>query len=322
MWFEDLMGFPEESPAQVRANIELDGAFLVSKVNGARVRYGMLTTPSLDDLREGANALPNTAQPTHLDEVVGDVITLHRDPANAGALFQAASQFNLLEMSSPQVTPEQGVGIYQYDKTQGPSCAIACGGGAIYRNYFAAVDGQQGQSATQQIDCLAQLGAALGQPGLYTMQNGYALANTAGLKKINAQLEGIDETERERLKGLVQIGVQHEAEVLTTQHQVSQAYCSALPVAYGRPPKPLWEPFARLVLEATYEATLLIAKLKAVQRVFLTRVGGGVFGNGEPWIDEAIAMALKRVPGLHVSLVSYGQSHPANRALVKQAQGL
>ncbi len=51
-------------------------------------------------------------------------------------MFQVASQFNLLEMISPNVTPDDGIGIYENDPTQGPACAIACGAGTIYRNYL------------------------------------------------------------------------------------------------------------------------------------------------------------------------------------------
>lgn len=75
---------------------------------------------------------------------------------NAGALFQVASQFNLLEMQSHHNTPESGVGIYGSDSTQGPACAIASGAGTIYRNYFVPVNGQIGQSKDNQIDCLTQ----------------------------------------------------------------------------------------------------------------------------------------------------------------------
>ena len=90
---------------------------------------------------------------------------LHRNPANAGAVFQVASQFNLLEMVDPSVTPEQGVGIYERDRTQGPACAIAAGAGTIYRNYFVPVGGAIGQSAANQIDGLREIGAALGIVG-------------------------------------------------------------------------------------------------------------------------------------------------------------
>jgi hypothetical protein len=61
----------------------------------------------------------------HETVVTGDVWRMHLLPENAGALFQLASQFNLLEMTGPEVTPENGVvTIYQHDHTQGPACVI------------------------------------------------------------------------------------------------------------------------------------------------------------------------------------------------------
>ena len=110
-------------------------------------------------------------------QVVGDVQGFHTELSNSGALFQVASQFNLLEMVSPTVTPEEGVGIYENDRTQGPACAIAAGAGTIYRNYFVPCNGQIGQSADHQIDCLADIGKSLNntQNRLWRMQNGYAL---------------------------------------------------------------------------------------------------------------------------------------------------
>jgi hypothetical protein len=41
-----------------------------------------------------------------------------------------------------------------------------------------------------------------------------------------------------------------------SSHTVTQAHCSALPVAYSNRPSDLWEGVARLVLEASYEATI------------------------------------------------------------------
>ena len=86
---------------------------------------------------------------------------MHADPELEGALFQVASQFNLLEMTGPSVTPEDGVTRYSSDHTQGPACAIAAGAATIYRNYFAPVDGESGQTRDRQIDALAGVGAAL-----------------------------------------------------------------------------------------------------------------------------------------------------------------
>ena len=68
------------------------------------------------------------------------------------------------------------------------------------------------------------------------------------------------------------------------------------------------------MLEAAYEATLLAAALNAARgasnRVLLTRLGGGAFGNDEAWIDDAMARAL-RIAGdfdLDVVLVSYSRA--------------
>jgi hypothetical protein len=248
---------------------------------------------------------------------VGDVAALHRLPQNAGALFQAASQFNLLEMTAPSVTPEQGVGIYELDKTQGPACAVACGGGTIFRNYFVPLEGQVGQSASRQIDCLADLERALGGSGLWEMRNGYALATEEGLVRVQALLDSTSEAERDALRGLLRIGVQHDVEVTGTDHLVTQVYGSALPVAYGTPPRHLWEPLARLVLEASYEATLLVAQARNIDKVYLTLLGGGVFGNDTDWIEDSILRALSKVSGLDVGIVSYGQSSHTVRRIVE-----
>ena len=94
---------------------------------------------------------------------------------------------------------------------------------------------------------------------------------------------------------------------------MSQVFCSALPVVYTRIPSSRWQAFATLVLEAAYEATLWATTLNthrtASNVVYLTRVGGGAFGNETAWIDGAIRRALKMVArvGLDVRLVSYGQ---------------
>src|SRR4029450_4098310 len=142
-------------------------------------------------------------------EVVADVQALHADVANAGSLFQVASQFNLLEMVTPRVTPEHGVGIYEHDHTQGPACAIAAGAGTIYRNYFAIVNGQTGQSASNQIDCLADIGAALGNSAsrLWEMRTGYALESQSGLVEIAHRLHAASASELDGLRQLLRIGI-------------------------------------------------------------------------------------------------------------------
>ena len=325
-WFETLTGFPEESPQQVRENITVAGQTLTSHVNGKVLVYGQLETPTLAELRERVHASGHKSGKISVREVVADVQHLHTNVANAGSLFQVASQFNLLEMVSPDVTPERGVGIYERDRTQGPACAIAAGAGTIYRNYFALVNGQAGQSANNQIDCLADIGAALGNTRnrLWEMRNGYALASQSGLVEIAQRLQASSESELDRLRQLLRIGIQWNTQVTLndSQHTVSQAYCSALPVAYSHYPSHLWAAFARLILEAAYEATICAAILNAMRngskRLFLTLLGGGAFGNETAWIVGGIqrALTLYNDTELDVAIVSYGFANPDIQQLV------
>jgi hypothetical protein len=262
---------------------------------------------------------------------------MHADPELAGALFQVASQFNLLEMTGPSVTPEDGVTGYASDHTQRPACAVAAGAATIYRNYFAPVDGESGQTRERQVDSLARLGAAfsskLGRPvrDLWTMRNGCAMCTPGGLDAIAGLLGEAGDEERDGLRGHLAIGVHRDVEVTDVREEkrrlVSQAFCSALPVAYGGGERSAWEAFGRLVLEASYEATLLAAveeyEARGSNIVLLTRVGGGVFGNADAWIDDAIARALSIMAqaGLDVWLVSYGQVHPSFRAIAERFDG-
>ncbi|PHR95538.1 MAG: hypothetical protein COA78_29925 [Blastopirellula sp.] len=328
MWFKKLTGFSEESPEQVRKNISVDGNTLKSNVNGQEFVCGELETPTLRDLQERVQAMGYTAGKLSVRELVADVQQLHTDETNAGSLFQVASQFNLLEMVSPNATPEDGIDIYEHDRTQGPACAIAAGAGTIYRNYLADVQGQMGQSADNQIDCLNELGQALGNSDnrLWEMRNGYALASESGLTEITNRLRESSESERDELRKLLRIGIQWDTQVTLagSNHLVSQAYCSALPVAYSRQSSSHWAEFARLILEASYEATICTAILNSKKtgnnQVFLTLLGGGAFGNETDWITSSIqrALHLYRDTDLDVAIVSYGASSLAVQELVDQ----
>ena len=328
MWFESLVGFREQNGDQVRSNISVDNGTMVSSVNGRRMSCGTVETPSLKELRSQVKSISATTGTLKISEVIADVQKLHSDPENAGALFQVASQFNLLEMVSPSVTPEDGVDIYEGDQTQGPACAIACGAGTIYRNYFVSVNDQVGQTADNQIDCLYDMGVLLGNSDnkLWTMQNGYALPGASGLKAISQRLSEADEAGHDELRQALRIGLHWDPEVTIggQSHLVSQAYCSALPVAYTSHPDTLWAAFAQLVLEASYEATMCAGVLNQAttgsNKVYLTLLGGGAFGNRNEWIISAIrrAVTLFAEFELDVFIVSYGSSKRHVQELVKQ----
>ncbi|MBK9254216.1 MAG: hypothetical protein IPM42_01875 [Saprospiraceae bacterium] len=320
MWFKELTGFEESDPIQVRKNISVEGEFLLSIVNGRKVRFGRLEIPTLKVLKESVSPLNSYSNKIQIAEIVGNVQELHSLSENKGAMFQAASQFNLLEMVGPQVTPEMGVSIYEFDKTQGPSCAIACGAGTIYRNYFVDLDGDMGQSERKQIDCLEDIGREFDNESkkYWKMQNGYALATRNGLSEISEIIQSLSDPAYENLKEKLKIGIQWDTEVtLASADQiVSQAYCSALPVAYSHIDAALWRDFANLILEASYEATFYAAlqnfENTGNPRLYLTLVGGGAFGNDLDWILNAISKAVikfKFTP-LEVKIVSYRGSIP------------
>jgi len=319
-WFEKLTGVAETSPSVVRDQLEVSGATIKSLVNGQSWTYGSLEVISLSDLRKRIEPIDG-ASPLRVTENVTDVQDLHADSKNSGAIFQVASQFNLLEMVSPSVTPDRGIGIYENDFTQGPACAIAAGAGTIYRNYFAETNGEIGQSASNQIDCLADIGAALQNEGnrLWEMQNGYALASESGLHEISTRLRASTTDELDELRGRLKVGIQWGTQVTIRgcSHLVSQIYCSALPVAYSPHSSEAWKDFAVLILEAAYEATLCAALLNAQtngnKTVFLTLLGGGAFGNRTDWIIDAIdrALLIHADSGLDIRIVSFRNSNPA-----------
>lgn len=77
---------------------------------------------------------------------------------------------------------------------------------------------------------------------------------------------------------------------------VSHVLGSACAVAYNPGTRAdEWEPFARLVLEASYEACVLAALdnrdrhdgMAGSKKLFLTLLGGDAFGNPQAWILDA-----------------------------------
>ena len=270
-WFRELYGFEEcNSYSKNQAMFRMDGEVLVCETAptpaAKRQHVGPWSTPSVSDLRERCADLAASGSQQlgglkfdHIADPVG-VKALIEDPKNAGSVFQAASQFNALEMTGPGVSPRQGIAIYATDPTQGPKCALACPAGTIFRNYFVNNGRGQGQ---EQVDCLADVGAVVGNKGdaLWKMQNGYCLpATPAAMGTLGARLTA-DADLTAKAEAALRVGVMWDTSVKPpAQHRVCQVYASALPVAYAKSTKSTdWEPFARLVLRATYEATCVPA---------------------------------------------------------------
>jgi hypothetical protein len=100
-WFETLTGFRETDYDDTRAKLKVESNRLRSLVNGKDYGIGELGLVSLESLRQRVKAAGELPGRLRVRVVTGDVRQMHRLPENDGALFQVASQFNLLG-SHPQ----------------------------------------------------------------------------------------------------------------------------------------------------------------------------------------------------------------------------
>jgi len=331
-WFEALFGFREESYADTRQRLKAmpdrDGFWSLQGENGVKYKAGRFTTPSLSELEleaarlGGMGALSGRVT---VRNVKGDVATFHSQIENRHATFQVASQFNCLEFPAPWVTPENGITKYVSDRTQGPACSVACGPATALRNYFVEVGGVSGQTCDRQVQNLQGMLAQLGPAGKHiTVRNGYTFAADNGLMVVKGVLQDSTSLQKSCQQEL-RIGVHEDVQVTASKwglcqqhdsdHTVTQVFGSACSVACSEGRTGLWASFARLVLLASFEATLWAGLLSALRhggrsgsrRVFLTCLGGGVFGNPMSWISEAMQAALEKFArvNLEVFIVTY-----------------
>lgn len=308
-WFEALFGFRERSWEDARARLVVDGEVLTSTANGRQFRIGRFDLPDLATLR-AVTAPPGRLTVRH--EVVDDILVEHARPAHRGAAFQVASQRNCLEFPSPSVVPEDGLTDYAADPTQGPACALAAAAGTAWRTLHVPVGRATGQTRTRQLDLYDGVLALLGP--WFDARNGYTFSDPSRLARLAARL---DEVGRERALGAVRVGVQSQVGVdfadrwtpVSAPTWVTQVFCSAVSCAYDQTtPLHAWEPLARLILDASYEATLRAAARDLVEGrgsgvVWLTQLGGGVFGNRPGWIADAMRRALRVCGDLPLDVV-------------------
>jgi len=322
-WFKDLVGFEEEEYLRTQAQLGVCNGFLTVKGQNTPYRVGQFELLTLSELRQQSSSIEKGQGTSSIAIVVGDVKELHALPKNRHAIFQVASQFNCLEMVSSNISPEDGVTRYQSDRTQGPACAISAGAATLYRNYLVRHGQFVGQTKNNQIDTSwnlrQQLASDLGWEvdALWTMKNGYAFFTLASLKRLAQHLETALPEQIDIYRGLLQIGIHEDVSITLPMTKndglVTQIFCSALPISYNNLMQGPWSPIASLVLESAYESTLLAATIQkkrtGVDRVLLTLLGGGAFGNDPRWIYEAIKRAFNIVKdaGLNIEIVSYGQ---------------
>jgi len=359
-WFQRQFGFSEagKSLDEIRERFTLDpkGNVLTSIDRPDRsFTAGRFENLSLSELRKRMAKLDPAVKKSlqgklKVRESVSDVSALHILPENRCALFQAASQFNCLEFPSERCTPEAGIANYAHDQTQGPACAIACGPGTVVRNYFGIGGNPNDRSAARpqrkdnQINNLQDIEGVLENDSkkYFKVTNGYTMATDNSLYELGNVLQKSTELQ-DKVADHLRIGMQWDTEVVCSEfgrsdykgepqcQLVTQAYCSGCSVSYSGCKAFAWEPFASLVLRACFEATMTAGLLNAAahpeepgaRRVFLTAIGGGVFGNDMMWVQDAMKRAFEKFKdyNLEVTLVSYGRPTPEFQPLLSSAHG-
>ena len=349
-WFSKIYGFHEMINANT-SNVNKSMSLLQLTING-RLHTGLTCGLGLGNtgnfdagiplykstsvlLKEAESNVRLRSSPTPEREMItyreinADAKLLHSNPHLAGSLFQVASQFNTLEMASPEHTPEMGITIYEHDRTQGPICAMACPTGTLYRNYFM-MPGGGPQTKTNQINTLETIINKFKTPEFpvnFVVKNGYILpATIADSNKLNTLLD--NPRALEEMANDVKYVIQEDVPVILSSnsrssHSVSQIYCSGFPLAYcvdteyfsgllnqeqqqvinenGGVKEYAYmnRNLIKMITTAMYTATLshavnmTITQQKRV-KVFLTPVGTGVFGADETFVKGIMGDVIRK----------------------------
>eukprot|EP01060_Flectonema_neradi_P026871 TRINITY_DN3631_c0_g2_i1.p1 TRINITY_DN3631_c0_g2~~TRINITY_DN3631_c0_g2_i1.p1 ORF type:complete len:376 (+),score=69.18 TRINITY_DN3631_c0_g2_i1:71-1129(+) len=335
-WFRDIFGHDELPYDESRK-------LFVEKYDGETLlgmKVGDWVCLPLSELRHRVKEMIPPAERAagesstiDFDHIVGEAGALHKE--NPGALFQVASQYNFLEFPSKSTTPERGITNYINDRTQGPACALACPAATAFRNYILLTNGKRGQQSDNQqnaLDLLDDRIKELTGKSRFTVRNGYLDSTEEDLRLLNEFLAEASPELRRELKDTVKVGFHLNAEVLSLERYVGQAFCAAPAIGYSSVSSTeVWEPLSRLILEACYEACLWGALLqkkanahpsRGKQQVFLTCIGGGVFANDPSWIADSITFAMQALhesnAPLSIHLVHFRKRDQADYLSIRQ----
>lgn len=314
-WFEIVFGISEQEyqkfPHKIKMNNNIlstpKGHYQLGNFNN--VSLYLLRKICIQQLKTSDEQISNTSQISHIYcQKYGPKSLISIMNQYPGALFQVASKFNCLEFTQ---APEKGISDYIFDETQGPQCALATAPSTFYRNYLIPIsnDGNisYGQSSSNQINNLELTEMLINnsKKKYWSVNNGI-ITHAENLSLLNKYLL----TNRDLVRDTIQVGILINSDLVLRKRvgplnfeynqypfpKISQVYCSAISCRMTQISLELWELLARIVLEAIYEATLWAGYLNYLQtgnnRIFLTFVGGGVFGNKKSWIISAIKRTL------------------------------
>jgi hypothetical protein len=261
---------------------------------------GRFVTPTIGELKARLSTQPDAGTaPITLRRLTGSKHELDVGRLQAAApprtLFQVASQFNCLEAPGPDVT---SIARYFGDNTQGPRAAVSAFPGTFVRHYRCpAPDGSTFvQSDARGFDLLAD--AAGKHSGV---RRGYL--QTDNVADPGALAEALTDRFDQ-----IRVGIQASVEValgadwfgpVPDGQPIDQVFASTIALGYSKHRNAAaFAPVRTRLLRAAYLGTLLAALDLGDQRVLLTLIGGGVFGNPVPDIVAAIHWAAAEASAL------------------------
>jgi len=327
VWFQNITGYSEPEwrrlPDKHIEQAEDGSLLVVNQKNGKKFKAGTFRVCTLQELVGEVESLvpreDSTEPPRERGQVLFEIITradresirfvdvayqqAERD--NRNALFQVASNFNGVEAISERSAPDNPsfTENYIYDMTQGPAASISAGAAAITRVHAAFFDpskpaSQWEQTSHKQVNFLQNLKEH------FPVQNGYVC-----LTGSEPPFPSRGGREWDDLLLKVAVGYHHNVQV-TTGHRsgsilqvvndpdqlIDQVFCAAMNVGQGtsgaRNARQLNSvDKCKFILQADYEGTYLGAIKHRRSHLYLTLLGGGVFGNERDWIYEAIIEA-------------------------------
>ena len=304
---------------EIKTSEIINGVNII-KINNINVgQFTILNTYNLNGMIKKTIGISKTNNKVNFQNILIDILELHKHPASNNVTIQVASQLNCLEMITSDVTPSDGITKYVDDRTQGPICAVATPAGLAYRNYlYKNKDGVK--QNIKQINLLEDFIRLIksdyrGKNINIDIINGYLFFHGPDdIKKMNIILKNA--SVRNTASWLIASGSHTGLGVCIDgtkyRHLVNHVYCSGIPIAhtyYGQKIHDIgiFDGISEILLDAMYLNTLLIGCInnyhnKTNKPCYLTKIGGGAFGMKHNYIITAIIRACNYIKKNGLSL--------------------
>lgn len=331
--FSEAHGLDPVANGSIMISHEGDNLILTPKAGnfaGKPLCCGAFKTYSIKELREMANAQMQTCPLTtagkgtfsailyyNLTSRCFDVEALQAAPANRDAVFQVASNFNALEtIHADQDFEQQALIDYIHDHTQGPAASLSALPGLVLRRYLLHYNptlpfNTWGQTVDNQVNFLHALPTnvlTMSRAGYAKLApNGWLRSRPMPTAELYEQIQVGVHTDVQVTAGK-ELGNDQQLLIADQEQHINQVFTAAFDMAntnHQFRTEPTACSWAQSIIDAAYEGTILSAIAHGKKRVFLTMVGGGVFGNKTTWPSKAM-MRMHNIiikSGLEVVLI-------------------